>query len=31
MRDRLLSLIPGSVIAVLIWAILWTLMVIEQE
>lgn len=31
MRDRLISLFPGSVLTGLIWALLWTLFVIEAE
>jgi hypothetical protein len=31
MRGRLISMIPGAVLAALTWALLWTLLVIEAE
>lgn len=31
MRDRLISLIPGALIAALTWIVFWTLLVSEVE
>lgn len=31
MRDRLLSLLPGTLMAVVTWLIFWTLLVTEAE
>jgi hypothetical protein len=31
MKDRLISLLPGVLVTVVAWAILWTLLVTEVE